>query len=1779
MSASGFVKGQITKAANALRTKIESVDRDFLGGAIHELKVGEDPHFLQTKAYIQENAISIKHLMKTLNDKWKRAESYADTITDDEKRYALLEEFSDHWETIGCDNLLIKGELLLSTLEATISTSYKNSTNEKDVESMRHNSPVVSLDHAVQLPKLELPDFEGDMSSFPEFWELYNAAVHTNSALSPSTKFMHLKSKLKGKAKDLIASVRLSAENYQEAVDLLHSTYNRPDVLRNKLVEELERLPPADRAPANQRCTLCKVKAIWVQLKNLKEEPGSTTTMRIIRSKFPQKTREKVGEMRNRNDNWTAEDLIRAFDKVIDRLEIMEDTDPVQLSTSHSSAINSTWTATRYSRNSKTGGYLKGKEVSPLRHVPSHRGSKTKEPRCAFCVRTGHSAPECNEVASPYAKRKMVAELHLCWKCLRGGHRSSQCEVQPCFKCGKAHHNSLCYVKSRSPSTSRSNSPRQRQPYRKDSTDSSASLSFRNRSRSRSRSQSPNYRGRSPQRSNKHSRRGSPYPKVGFRSPPTSHTYSTPSYLQRESMEEAETAETDQDVQQYEDSEDDLFLVNTIQTHRKTTNPLQSYTSQNVSSKSAILRNPPRLMVVQARTHNYKSGCDQLLTVLLDSGSQHSYIKQETAWELGLQFRHPQDITTVTFGEHTQTETSYCVKITLQNNMNGSPITLHLWTREFITTVTGSSSKEGSAHTKRTKKRVEIDILIGMDYYWDVVDFKSNRRLPSGLVVSQTRLGPVLSGYPSTPTSAIHSSLVSSKENQELNKKTEGMIRHIFGLEMIGTKEDDDDADTNIIKLYRDTVKVINGLIHVKFPWKENHPPLADNKPLALRRLENQYEKLRHNPSIWAEYCKTFELQLSSGIIEDVDHQAALGEHVYYIPHQAVFKEDSATTKLRIVFDASSHMRGVPSLNDCVHQGPSLLPDLCGTLLRARLSPILITADVEKAFHQIRLQEDQRDATRFLWLKDTTKGPSKDNIRVLRFTRIPFGVNASPFLLSMSIKYALENSSDNYLREELLANTYVDNVIVGARNTAEGMTKQKQCKETFRAMCMNLREFMSNDNKVLDTIPRKDRMQTTCSTVKLLGLRWNTTLDTLHIPVKALSKEVTTKRTALKAFASTFDPLGLLAPLLVRAKMFIQDLWINKHSWDENMDDNTCKKWKEIVQDMNGFTKNIPRFVGTSEGTKHNLVVFSDASQRVYAAVAYLVCKPNGKNPESNIIFSKTKLAVPKAATIPRLELLAAVLATKLVQFLLKELRIPLNSVHILSDSQIALYWIHSNKPLKTFVHNRVTYIRKILGELKDARIPSHFHYITSDQNPADCATRGLTASELQNHMWWQGPRFILRPSQSWPGTIEEYTSQLDHPEGAEKEFKTNTVMADGYKSFIPFDRTNVYTKLVHITAYVLKYMGKLRRSAKEHNATRLERSSILDGVSDSTTITIDDTRAAELLILREHYREGALQLNSRIKTRLRVKQDENGLYRGNIRMGNAQIEHSAKNPILLLPSHRLTKMIVTNYHLKLFHAGSSHLISALRNHYMIPRIRRLVNNVIAKCVICKRHQGRCYSYPDVPDLPSERVVRSRPFQNTGLDYFGPLKICSEEGQESKVWVSLFTCMTTRALHLEVVGDNSASQFLLAFRRFVARRGAPDHVLSDNAPTFKLGREIIANELPQFKENTLVQQYTTSQNFKWKFITPLSPWKGGFYERLISIFVVHFLCCFATQRWWCECYPSCCTEDLVQQAIDIAQITLVQEKKRSDETACFTRSRCRFIYSSVINVFFVVICY
>ncbi|VDP59207.1 unnamed protein product [Heligmosomoides polygyrus] len=260
-------------------------------------------------------------------------------------------------------------------------------------------------------------------------------------------------------------------------------------------------------------------------------------------------------------------------------------------------------------------------------------------------------------------------------------------------------------------------------------------------------------------------------------------------------------------------------------------------------------------------------------------------------------------------------------------------------------------------------------------------------------------------------------------------------------------------------------------------------------------------------------------------------------------------------------------------------------------------------------------------------------------------------------------------------------------------------------------------------------------------------------------------------------------------------------MWLKKTDWDTPLDKDTMAKWNDIIHGISGFVGTLPRYVASTSDCRYDLVVFSDASKRVFAAAAYLVCRPLRGKPFSHLIY-------------------------------------------------IALYWIHSKKKqLKTFVHNRVKLIHEVKNELETANIHCRFFYVNTDQNPADCATRGLTASEIKNHMWWHGPKYILQSPSSWPNSSIDFTSNVPVSKEAEIEFKSITSASiQSYKSFVPFERTNSYAKLVRVTAYVLKFVAKLQSlRAKRHEGRPANVNRTISQFSTSPCVTTSDWKAAEL--------------------------------------------------------------------------------------------------------------------------------------------------------------------------------------------------------------------------------------------------------------------------------------------------------------------------------------------
>ena len=311
---------------------------------------------------------------------------------------------------------------------------------------------------------------------------------------------------------------------------------------------------------------------------------------------------------------------------------------------------------------------------------------------------------------------------------------------------------------------------------------------------------------------------------------------------------------------------------------------------------------------------------------------------------------------------------------------------------------------------------------------------------------------------------------------------------------------------------------------------------------------------------------------------------------------------------------------------------------------------------------------------------------------------------------------------------------YVDNLLTGVNSSKEAREFYSESKEVFQESSMNLREWGSNSKEFLKSIPEQDRVKETIT--KVLGILWNTVADQLAVK-GSKPTECSSKREVLKSIATVFDPLGFFTPATLRGKLFLQELWASEKEWDEKLEEEMLHKWLNIQKENECISMvTIPRFIGNSNC---QLLCFCDASAKAYASVVYL-----SSDAGVNLLFSKARVAPIKKLGIPRLELLAVLIGVRKLKFLQEQLQLPVEKKILWTDNQCVLHWIMSKRPLTTFVQNRV----KEITETKDIS----FRYVITSQNPADVASRGVSAQDLDKcELWWHGPKWLENNEKTWP--------------------------------------------------------------------------------------------------------------------------------------------------------------------------------------------------------------------------------------------------------------------------------------------------------------------------------------------------------------------------------------------------------------------------------------------
>ncbi|XP_068987944.1 uncharacterized protein [Bombus flavifrons] len=895
------------------------------------------------------------------------------------------------------------------------------------------------------------------------------------------------------------------------------------------------------------------------------------------------------------------------------------------------------------------------------------------------------------------------------------------------------------------------------------------------------------------------------------------------------------------------------------------------------------------------------------------------------------------------------------------------------------------------------------------------------------LRLQKTQFGWVIGGSPTSqsPTHAFHASTTALQAD----------LARFWEIDEGPPTVHTSEVERQCEEHFRNHVQRNNeGRYIVALPFNETTPSLGSSKAMAMKRLTSLCRRFQRDKQFEADYHAVIQEYLELGHMTKIttDHYTDDG---YFLPHHGVIKESSQTTKLRVVFDGSAPTTTGVSLNDVLHTGPKLQDDLFFILLRFRSHQYVITGDVEKMYRQFLVRPEDRKFQQILWRN------SDGRVDTYQLNTVTFGLSAAPYLAIRCLRQLADDEGHRYPRAAtvLKRDFYVDDLLTGVDTRGEARSLRTELTELLKLAGLNIRKWASNDRELLRGLSEQDindkLLLGESQTFKTLGVIWNSFDDSILYSVKINpTASRVTKRTISSEIAKIYDPLGLLAPVIVRAKMLLQRLWTLKIDWDESLPADLHTEWNKFYTQL-PLLNNVrfPRKTIIKAAAEIELHGFCDASERAYGACIYLrTITPDG-HVWTRLLTAKSKVAPLKSQTIPRLELSGALLLTSLATTVLQALPSNISRTVYWTDSTIVLHWINTSPhTLKTFVANRVT-------EIQQKTHTSDWRHIPTTDNPADLISRGQSPEDfLRPTIWQHGPVWLQHPEEYWPTWNPVPLTEIP-------EQKKATCLSVTPADHSLLERFSSWPKLMRITARCLRWRQKQDRRGP------------------LTTRDLTNAHNKLIKLLQFCYFSDEIHIlrtdrNSAMKGKLRRLNpflDKDGILRVGGRLGHSPMPFSQKHPIIL-PKSSVTALIIEHEHLLNLHSGTQATLYALRRTYWPIDGRSQVWSTLKKCVRCCRANPPPVDYV-MGDLPAARITESRPFTNVGIDYCGPFYIKERKDRNRrkiKTYVAIFVCLAVKAVHIELVSDLTSEAFIAALRRFIARRGFCATIYSDNGTNF-----------------------------------------------------------------------------------------------------------------------------
>ncbi|XP_031639935.1 uncharacterized protein LOC116351917 [Contarinia nasturtii] len=1036
----------------------------------------------------------------------------------------------------------------------------------------------------------------------------------------------------------------------------------------------------------------------------------------------------------------------------------------------------------------------------------------------------------------------------------------------------------------------------------------------------------------------------------------------------------------------------------------------------------------------------------------------------------------------------------------------------------------------------------QIDMLLGADI-WGMIIRNDLYRHTSGAVMHDTALGHIILGRApiQQQDASIHAYTLSEIEDVQTNlyenESLDDLLRKFFNNESVvdDVQLEKYSAEENAVETHyaKNTYRNAEGRYVVKIPLKQNKS-LGESRNIALKQFYALERKLQSNLELREKYVEFMQAFINLGHMQPagkIERQMH-----YYVPHHAVFKDG----KLRTVFNGSCKSSNGESLNSIQMIGPKIQHDLQYQIMRFRRHKYAVTADIIKMFRMVRIHPSQWDLQRIFWRESPN-----EKLREYHVTVVMYGLASSTFEAVRSmIQCARDYAKSHPNAADIIINCfYMDDGLWGADTIAKLKQLCMQVEYVLKQGGFSLAKWASNSISIekemhaelTNAVEMDKDLTLKVKEAKVLGIRWLKESDELTISVQAYAhKEKCTKRDIISEIAKLYDPNGYVAPVVIVAKMLMQDIWKQRDlSWDKLIPESFQIRWNEFTQNLCDLSKfRIPRWLKMYEQSKIQIHMFCDATIKAYGAVIYTRTIDTLGVIHCTLFTAKSKVAPLKAITIPRMELLAALLGSKLTHNSIQACEMKNAEIHFWSDSMVTLHWIGKNPlQLKTYVSNRVAMIQEYSTN-------ASWKHVKTQDNPADLISRGMKISDfVRSDHWKHGPTWLSKDQGEWPTPKLEITNAIQEEIKKEVKPPVNVNLAimmlpvrikrNQYEIRELWYRTNNWKKMIRITVYVLRFIQNTRIIK--------DRTKWIQGLPQTQELK-NALRFWIKYAQAQTYKKEILALKSsdaEFKTKSNIRSlnpflDENDMLRVGGRIDKAIVSYHIKHPIIIPPRSRLAYLLIQEAHNLTLHGGIQQMMAYTRRIYWIPQLRSQARQIVNQCVKCTRYAQKTVQQI-MAELPAVRVRPANPFNSVGIDLAGPftVKITDKLNLNTrskatipkiKGYIAVFVCMVTRAVHLEAIMDISADAFLRAFQRFVARRGFPEVVYSDNGTNFVASDRLLQEAMQSWTHES-VQQYASWNGTKWRFITPGAPHEGGIWEAAVKSMKHHLRRVMGTQQY------------------------------------------------------------